>query len=149
MKKLIGLFILISVSISCKKDNFEIESYTVSHSDIIGKWDMIRYQDLDAGDDRLKPDAAFSLGSMIVEFKADSTIVGRENCNSISGKFLINSQRIQFSKTASTLVGCNLSWISLFYNVFDANQMCYINKSGDIITLISENKYKKVTLKKI
>jgi heat shock protein HslJ len=149
MKKLIGLFILIAAFISCKKEAFEIAQNTVSHNDIIGKWEMIRYQDLDANDDRLKPDAAFALGSMIVEFKADSTIAGRENCNTISGIFLISNQKIKISGIGRTKINCNLSWVQLFYNVFDAQEMCFINKSGDIITLISQNKFKKATLKKI
>jgi hypothetical protein len=151
MKKLFSSFILITAFISCRKETtFELTQSRVSHTDIVGKWDMIRYQDLEANDDRLKPDASLSLGSMILEFKADSTIGGRENCNEISGRFLISAnQKVKIFDIGKTKLNCNFSWVQLFYTVFDAQEMCFINKSGDILTFISENKFKKATFKKI
>ena len=149
MKNLITLFILISGLIACKKETFPIAQTTITHNDILGKWEMIRYQDLDIHDDRLKPDVALGLGTMIVEFKADSTISGKENCNTIQGNFLITNQKIKISNISRTKVGCAQEWVKLFYNVFDANETTFINKSDGILVFISANGFKKVTMKKI
>lgn len=149
MKNLITLFILISGLIACKKETFPIAQTTITHNDILGKWEMIRYQDLDINDDRLKPDLALGLGTMIVEFKTDSTILGKENCNTIQGNFLITNQKIKISNISRTKVGCAQEWVKLFYNVFDANETTFINKSDGVLIFISANGFKKVTMKKI
>jgi heat shock protein HslJ len=148
MKRItIFTFFFLTLS-SCQKETFTRPTTTLSHAEILGKWEMIRYQDLDVNDDRLKPNDS-ALGSMVVEFKQDSTVTGRENCNDIQGNFLITNQKIKIFNIGKTKVGCTDAWVKLFYNVFDQNQTTYISKSGDILTLISENTFKKVTLKKI
>ncbi len=150
MKKLITFLSLIIYFSACIKDKeqFAIDQNTVTESDIIGKWEMVRYQDTDTNLDRLKPNDV-SLGSMIIEFKADNKISGNENCNGLGGDFNIKNKKITINFTAKSLVGCSEAWTQYFYRVFDQNSAANFNKSGDIFQLISEDLYKKVTLKKI
>jgi heat shock protein HslJ len=148
MKNLITLLLIIGF-IACKKETFTVNTSTITHNDILGKWEMIRYQDLDTNDDRLIKTGDPILGTMIVEFKADSTIVGRENCNSIKGNFLITNQKIKIFNIGSTLVGCSRDWVKLFYKPFDQAETAFINKSDGVITFISSSGFIKVTMKKI
>jgi hypothetical protein len=148
MKNLITLLLIIGLY-SCKKETFTVNDSTITHNDILGKWEMIRYQDLDTNDDRLIKTGDPILGMMIVEFKADSTIAGKENCNTIQGNFLITNQKIKIFNVGKTKVNCSQDWVKLFYKPFDQNETAFINKSDGIITFISSSGFIKVTLKKI
>jgi heat shock protein HslJ len=148
MKK-IAFFLFILGIFACKKETFTVNSSTITHNDILGKWEMIRYQDLDTNDDRLIKTGDPILGTMIVEFKADSTIGGKENCNTIQGNFLIMNQKIKIFNVGKTKVGCAQDWVKLFYTPFDQAETAFINKSDGVITFISSSGFIKVTMKKI
>ena len=148
MKNILTLLLILGMS-ACKKETFTVNDSTITHNDILGKWEMMRYQDSGTNDDRLIQSGDPILGTMLVEFKADSTISGRENCNTIQGKFLITNQKIKIFNIGKTKVGCSQDWVKLFYKHFDQNETAFINKSDGIITFVSSSGFIKVTMKKV
>jgi heat shock protein HslJ len=119
MKKLRLLIVFLSIAfLSCSKKEFKLESTVVSTNEVLGKWKLVRYEDLETGEDLTQPDVKI-YGEMTITFKADSTASGRINCNSFFNTFSIQDGKLSVKNGGQTLVGCDESWALNFYKVFE------------------------------
>jgi heat shock protein HslJ len=150
MKKSLLLIALLSMTIlSCSKKEFTVEPTVVSINEVLGKWKLVRYEDLATCEDLTQPDAK-KYGEMTMTFKADSTARGLINCNGRLFLYLISEGKMSLSKQATTDVGCDESWANNFYKVFESpDNSPHISVNGTVLTLVSENLKRKVTMNKL
>jgi heat shock protein HslJ len=149
MKLPISLIAFLSIVVlSCSKKEFALEPTVVSTNEVLGKWKLTRYEDLATGEDLTQPDVKI-YGEMTMTFKADSTALVRINCNNHFGSFSIQDGKLNLKKGGATLVGCDESWARNFYKVFEnPDNLPHISLNGAVLTLISSNLKRKVTMEK-
>jgi heat shock protein HslJ len=149
VKKTFLLIALLSMTIlSCSKKEFTVEPTVVSISEVLGKWKLVRYEDLTTGEDQTQPEVKI-YGEMTMTFKADSTAIGRINCNSHFNTFSIQGGKLILKGGGATLVGCDESWAENFFKVLrNPDNSPNISVNGAVLTLVSANLKRKVTMNK-
>jgi heat shock protein HslJ len=67
----------------------------------------------------------------------DSLVAGNGGCNSFRGSYTLeNSNRIRFSKMASTMMACqDVDYESTYLNVFEMTDNYSLNSQGDTLSL--------------
>jgi heat shock protein HslJ len=149
MKLSISLIAFLSIVVlSCSKKEFGLEPTVVSTNEVLGKWKLTRYEDLATGEDLTQPDVQ-KFGVMTMTFKADNTAGGRINCNGRSFLYSISEGKMSLTKGITTEIGCDESWANNFYKVFEnPDNLPHISLNGAVLTLISSNLKRKVTMEK-
>ncbi len=149
MKKLIFYcFFLGMIGVSCRNE-FEVEPSNTSLEQLLGRWKLTRYQDLNTQEDIGQPSDPL-LGEMWIHFNEDGTAGSKLNCNGGGCNYSLNGNRITLSPTIMTQVGCNSDWVDLFFKVFEnPDNAPFVTVNGLTLTLISENQKRKVTMMKL
>jgi META domain len=150
MKLPISLIAFLSIAVlSCSKKEFALEPTVVSANEVLGKWKLTRYEDLATCEDLTQPDVK-KYGEMTMTFKADSTARGLINCNGRSFLYSISEGKMSLTKDATTDVGCDESWANNFYKVFEKpDNSPHISVNGTVLTLVSANLKRKITMHKL
>ncbi len=151
MKKLVLYAMLFAYClIACKKETtFTADANVTSVSQLMGTWQMTRYQDLETKEDMSQPDVNI-FGTFKLTFSSDSTAQGRTPYNSLYLSYRINVNKLMVINAATSLVGCNETWTDKFYNIFkNPSNSPYLTVNENTLTLVSENLKRKVTMTKI
>ncbi len=140
----VGLMLL-----SCRKE-FDVTPSNLTTNDIVGEWKITRYEDLDTKEDA-NPANHLMFGELFVTFSPTSASFGNASCGTQSFEYSLAGGHIRLTQNFIAINSCMDTGDSFhFYKVFrkpDNNP--FINRNAATLTMISDNRKRKITMTKM